>query len=709
MPRSRQCSRHQKSYAKRSCPLRNRINAFLSCMGTRATRLWRMQWLALCMVAICAGLGNTAAAQSETATADSAQQPNADKPEFLLNLREADVRAFIQWVADRTGKNIIVHRNVRGAVTVISKRQINADEAYQLFLAVLQINGFTAIESDDGVRVIPDTDAKTAALPFSADDLKGAQIVMRIVDVEHADVSQLVGALRPLIPASGYIDAHIATNSIIIADSAENLNKLLVLVKMFDKKGQTDVEIVSIVHASANEIVGMLKNVTGAQSGAGGDAGKVSFVVDERSNAILMTGSPVMRQQMRALIARLDIPLEGEGNTQVIYLSYIDAKEIVPILQSVGDSVLRDNKSENKSFSIESSETTNALVISAPPGLLNNLKAVINKLDIRRAQVLVEAIVVQVNNNNGQDLGVAWVTGEAQRSNPNGSVAGVNALDGDDTGRFLAAASGDDDANKAALLVGGSGLTYGYFKDGDLLAALRAVSSRGKTNIMSTPTIVALDNEEASLLVGQNVPFVTGSQTSGASDITNPFQTIQREDVGVTLNITPRINQGDSITLEIEQTTENVSASKGDAQDLVTDKTEVKTSALIRDREVLVIGGLIQNSQVKNRVQVPILGSIPLLGRLFRSDSVDNVRNNLMVFIRPTILKDELHVEGLTADRYAFIREKQLQAAMRKFVIERAPPLLDDFETFAPRSEEQSAAKQASPADRTAPDTEQGS
>ncbi len=267
-------------------------------------------------------------------------------------------------------------------------------------------------------------------------------------------------------------------------------------------------------------------------------------------------------------------------------------------------------------------------------------------------------------------------------------MGAVNVLPGGDNLISAAAIASDgsnSSSNLAAGILSSSGMTFGYLEDGNLLAALRAVGSKNKSNILSTPTIVALDNEEASLLVGQNVPFITGSSTSSGSTTSNPFQTIQRQDVGITLKITPRINQGDSITLEIEQTTENVQEnSTAGASDLITDKTEIKTTVLIRDGQVLVLGGLIREDEVLNRTQVPILGDIPLLGRLFRSSETTRRKNNLMVFIKPIILKDQLQISGLTAQRYAFMREKQMQNALTTYIKAIDKPLLDEFEIFSP-------------------------
>lgn len=621
--------------------------------------------------------------------------------QFTMNMREADIRGFIQWIADRTKRNIIVHRSVRGTVTVISSRAVTADEAYELFLTVLALNGFAAVETDGAIKVIPDAEAKTTDIPFAGNESRRGEIVTSIISLQHTEASDFVQTLKPLIPASAHLAAYNPTNSLIVADTARSLDKINQIIGILDRKeGEIELEIVPILHASAEDIVDILETVVKALDGSpsgGAQNGKnnperLDFAVDKRSNSILITGNKKKRDQIRKLIARLDTPLDGSGNTQVVYLNYIEAEEIVPILQSVGDSMLKEAKTDkSKSFSIESSETNNALVISAPPSLMNNLKSIIDQLDIQRAQVLIEAVLVQVSGDAGDDFGVVWGASEIYADNPDGAVAAVNTptAAADPAGLIAAGlANGDDGITSDELatgLISNSGLTFGYLKDGNLIGALRAISTRNKSNILSTPTIVALDNEEASLLVGQNVPFITGSATSSGSTVTNPFQTVERQDVGIELTVTPRINQGDSVTLEIEQTTENVSENTtGGEVDLITDKAEIKTSALVRDGQVLVLGGLIREDRVTNRTQVPILGSIPFLGKLFRSYSDSKSKNNLMVFIRPIILKDQMQITGLTRQRYAFMREQQLQRALSSFIRYSDQPLLEEYETFSP-------------------------
>ncbi len=667
--------------------------------ATTFQKLASRKALATTLLALGVTLGSTAAtAQEPGLRSDSGASVPTEPDSFSMNMREADIRAFIQWIADRTGKNILVHRSVRGTVTVIASTPVTANQAYELFLTVLQMNGFAAVEIEGGgIKVIPDAEAKTTNTPFDGEAQARGEIVTAVLEIEYSDPATFVQVLRPLVPPTAHLAAYNPTNSLIVADTARGLDRIKELINILDQReAEFDVEIVPVIHASADELIKIIEDVMKAGSPGGGEGGpastEVNLAVDERSNSILLTGNVTKRQQVKNLIKRLDTPLDGNGNTRVVYLNYIEATEIQPILESVGDSLLKETKTEGiKSFTIQSSETNNALIISAPPAVMNSLQSVIRQLDIQRAQVLVEAVVVRITGNIGDDIGLVGVGSDTYDEPLDGSVFGVNNSGNSGASDVfgVVAGAGDDVSTSEALagaLGGAPGFTYGYLEDGNLIAALRAVSSRNKSNIMSTPTVVALDNEEASLLVGQNVPFITGSATSSGSSVTNPFQTIERQDVGVTLNITPRINQGDSITLEIEQTTENVSTtSTAGASDLITDKTEIKTSALIKDGQVLVIGGLMSETETDTRSQIPILGDIPWAGKLFRSSSKRKEKQNLMVFIKPTILKEQLAIAGVTAERYAFMRELQMTRAMATFLDYGNNATLEEFEEFAPQ------------------------
>ena len=593
---------------------------------------------------------------------------------LTMNMRDADIRALIQWVADNTGKNIVVHKDVQGKVNVLSPAPLSPDEAYQVFLSVLQVHGYAAIETPEAVKIIPKNMATRGALPYSgASD--SADMVVSVLKIRNASALQIADLLRPMLSSEAVLSTYAATNTLVIADHASNVESARSLVQQLDKSGDTAIEVVKLQYADAGSILQSLTALLPQSAGNPGSGVNISLSADERSNSVLLAGDPARRRQFRNLIRQLDTAIDG-GNTSVVYLHYVDAAELVPILQSLTQSIQAGQKSgeDQSSISIESSETANALVINAPPSIQNNLRDVIAKLDIRRAQVLIEAVLVEVRGELANDLGVSWIT------DPNKEVIGaVNTL-GD-----LPLASTTPNGSFAA----GRGFTLGYFQDGDIRAALRALSSTQNANILSTPTVVAIDNEEASLLVGQNVPFITGQATGSASTTNNPFTTIERQDIGTSLVVTPRINEGDSITLEIQQKTENIAPSVSVASDIVTNKREILTKALIKDGQVLVLGGLVSDEETEVRNKVPLLGDIPLLGKLFSSTDKSHAKTNFMVFIHPTILKDQQQIAAATQRRYNFMQDLQQQARDKKWRIRPEPgPLMQDFESYAPSTDD---------------------
>jgi general secretion pathway protein D len=608
-----------------------------------------------------------------------------------MNMRDADIRGLIQWIADQTGKNMVVHKDVAGKVTVLSAKPVSREEAYRVFLSVLQVHGYAAIETPEAVKIVPVAIASQSGVPYSGSPT--SDMVVQVFKATNVGATELAQMLKPLVSKDAVINADAGTNLLLIADHAANVAGLQQLVQKMDRSGGSEVELVRLEHANAREVVASLTALfpTQASTGMGGPEGAggtaalaVNFSADERSNSVLLSGDTVKRNQIRRLIRQMDTPLTGTGNTRVVYLQYADAKELVPILKSLSQSVLKDQKDKETSFSIEASETANALVINAPAGLIDTLRDVVTRLDIRRAQVLVEALVVEVSNDVSDDLGVTWLTTNAEDANDSAGFAGVNTLGDLDLGSVVR----DEDTGEIVGVTPGRGITFGYFENGNLQAAIRALRATTKANILSTPTVVAIDNEPASLLVGQNVPFITGQSTGAAASTENPFTTIERKDIGISLEITPRINRGDAITLEIKQKVENIAPSVENASDLITNKREIITKALIKDDQVLVLGGLISDDESEIREKVPILGDLPLIGRLFSGTGKTRRKTNLMVFIHPMILKDEEHVSEVSQARYDFMREQQRRAreepppSTERHPAE--PAVMEEFEVFSP-------------------------
>lgn len=599
-----------------------------------------VRYLLLCLCLSCVAWSHA----EEDAT------PSAENNEVQINMQDTNIRSFIEWIAKATGKNFIIDPRVTGKVTVISNHSMPPEEAYRVFLSVLQVHGFSAIESDSAVKVIPDANAKQAGVPLVEDDLlNDDQQVVRVIRSQHVPATQLVNILRPMVPQVGHLAAYPDSNALIISDRASNINQLLKLVSEIDRAGQFEIDVIPLKFANAKELSGMLSSLVPQASGEG--ATKLNVSVDERTNSVLISGDPSKRQQLRDVLNHLDRPGNLIRDTKVVYLHYLKASEVAQILQNVATSLQKQDKDigiSNAEISIQANDTTNALIISAPPAIMNTIDGVVQRLDIRRAQVLVEAVIVEVSNNKVNELGVQWKTG----SMDDGLVGGFkSSLKGNAIDSFPGSPVKLD-----------AGLSLGFYSNGSLRALVRALSTDDSMNILSTPNLITLDNEEGKIVVGQNVPFVTGNATSASNPSTNPFQTIERQDVGITLKIKPQINEGDSVTLNVYQEISSVSTDTS-AADIVTNKRSIETRVLIKDNMTLVLGGLISDEVRDAGDRVPVLGRVPILGRLFRSDRKEISKKNLMVFIKPTIINDFEHADQLTEGKYNFIRDRQLRYA----------------------------------------------
>ena len=594
----------------------------------------------------------------------SAPPPAAAKADALnppaqnitLNFTEADIRTIIEAVSKYTGLNFIVDPRVKGKVTIISQKPMNADQVYQVFQSVLKVHGFAAIPGKDVIKIVPDVNAKQDAIDTITDlsDLDSDELVTQIIEVKHVNASQLVPILRPLVPQRGHLAAVPLSNVIIISDSANNIQRLAQIIKRIDTATGDEIEIIPLQHASATELVRILGQL-GSADPKSTTGPKV--VADDRTNSLLISGEKSARLNVKALILHLDTPLEFGGNTHVVYLRNAVAKDLVPVLTGVSQSVAKGKKGApaggaSGDIVIQADENTNALVINAPPDVFRSLKGVIAQLDVRRAQVLVEAVIAEVSQEAQRELGVQWAVDGRDGGN---AVGLVNFSLGTP---ITAYANLDSPPNPIGFNVG-----FGDFTGATRIAALiSALAGDSQSNILATPTLVTLDNEEAEIVVGQNVPFVTGSysNTGGGTTPTNPFNTIQREDVGLTLKIKPQINEGDAIRIDVSQEVSSIAPSSA-ASDIITNKRAIKTNVLVDDGQIVVLGGLIQDDLVEAEQKVPGLGDIPLLGWLFRYQRTTKVKTNLMVFLHPTIIKDAKTMLSLTGEKYNFLRTKQLK------------------------------------------------
>ncbi|MCU7959831.1 MAG: type II secretion system secretin GspD [gamma proteobacterium symbiont of Bathyaustriella thionipta] len=565
-------------------------------------------------------------------------------------MKDADIRALISTVADMTGKNFVVDPRVKGKVTVISSQPANKKDLYEIFLSILNVHGFAAVPSGDVIKIMPAQGAKQENVQLLGGDaqLVGDSRVTRIVRVNNINAAQLAPILRPLMPQTAHLAAHADSNTLVISDTAGNANRMVAIIKRIDIQNNQAVEIVRLRYANAKDLVQVLDMLTRTQGGVNPMVAPV-LLADERTNSILLGGNPARRLEMRALITHLDTPVENEGNTEVMYLNYAKASELLEVLTGVGEQQLAKGAKSGKAkdFDIEADEATNALVITAPPDLMRSLKSVVRKLDIRRAQVHIEAIIAEIRHNDGIEFGIEWKTNLA---NPGDGFGGSssNPLPGQVSsglGSFPAAI--------------GQGLSLGYFVGGDLRALLKAAEGNNDANILSTPNLTTLDNEEAAIHVGQNVPFITGQFTNGSTTPDNPFQTIERHDVGIKLTVTPQINEGNTVRMKIKQEVSSV-IPESIGVGLSTNERTIETNVLVDNGQILVLGGLIDETLNEARSSVPFVGDLPLIGELFTSRKTTDVKQNLMIFIQPTIVRDQRTAGVLTQKKYRYIQQVQL-------------------------------------------------
>ena len=590
----------------------------------------------------------------------------AQQPAATINWKDADIRQVVEAVSAVTGKNFILDPRVTGRVTLLSPTPLGPDALYEAFLSILQVHGYVAVDSGDLIKIIPDATARQFPSRMGIEGAAGPDdMATTVVQLRNVGATQLVPILRPLIPQYGHLVAHAGSNMLIISDRAANVARMVNIIHRIDQASDEDIEVVSLQHASAAEIVRIMTALT--QSGRGdGSPVTTSLVADARTNSVLIGGDKNERLRLRTLIAHLDTPLEDGGDTQVRYLRYADAEELSTKLQqhfsgqvqaaAAGQAGTAATAGE---ISVWADTQTNALVVNAPPKMMRSLMQIVDKIDIRRAQVLVEAIIVEVIADKSNELGVTWAVEGSGSNTPiavtnfPGSMSGVVQLG--------SAAAGGGTTDPSSLIEAGITIGVGRLSDSGVsfAAILSALEGNADTNIISTPSIVTTDNEEATLNVGQEVPFVTGSysNTGSVGGAVNPFQTIQREQIGVKLAITPQINEGNSMVLDISQEISSLAQSSSEAVDLITNQRIVETTVIVEDGEILVLGGLLEDVLRESNQSVPILGNIPLLGNLFRSRKTEKVKTNLMIFIRPTILRDTATIATETNQKYNMMRD----------------------------------------------------
>jgi general secretion pathway protein D len=598
------------------------------------------------------------------------------------NYKDADLSQIIQAVSEVTGKNFIIDPRVNAKVTMLSQTPMSPAAFYEAFLAVLQVYGYVAVPAGKVIKIIPNTDARQLPANDLPRDVSATsdEIVTQIITVKNINAAQLVPLLRPLIPQYGHLAAYPAGNMLIISDRASNVNRIARIIERMDESGDEPIEVIQLRNAGASDLVKIVNQLNQGQAAEGGGS-TVKIVADERTNSVLISGERSQRLRIEALIVSLDTPFaKGGGDTQVRYLRYADAEKLADKLKGqatasakAANAGVPQSTPQPGASNVDSSVTiwadvpTNALILTAPPKIMKSLMAVIDKLDIRRAQVQVEAIIVEVDVNKSANVGVQWAL---LGNTSTGTVpVGVTNLPGSSGTSIVdliaAAASGSTSSLSSSSLGTGATLAVGRYSatSGTNFAALiQALRSDGTSNIISTPSVITMNNEEAEVKVTQEIPLITGSYTNttaSTNGTTSPFQTIQREEVGTILKITPHINEGNAVQLKIEQEDSSPGAKLANSADISTNKRSIKTTVLIEDGGVIVLGGLMSDQVSEAEDRVPGLGAIPLIGNLFKSRSGSRLKKNLMVFIRPKILRDDAQTTTVSENAYTDVRQQQ--------------------------------------------------
>ncbi|HKK56428.1 type II secretion system secretin GspD [Marinobacter sp.] len=602
-----------------------------------------------------------------------AQSAQAQEQTWRLNLKDADIRAFVTQVADITGYSFVVDPRVKGKVTVLSSTPMNRHEIYDLFLAVLQVHGFTAIPGEEVIKVVQQVDAKQSAESLDRfPEVPSEQLITRVIQIDNANALEMVPILRPLVAKYGHLAGVAAANALIISDHASNIQRIEQIVRELDSPSKYEVEVIQLNEAWVGDMVELLQELAPGELGRGSGENasrKYSVTADERSNRLILRGDESFREKMRGLILQLDQPSATGGTTKVIRLKHADAANLTEILKGVMGEVVAEaggggggsgagSAGGRTGFSVFADEGLNALVVRGQPSIMQEAEQIIRALDIRRAQVLIEAAIVEISDELGQDLGVQVAVGdESGGSTP---VAGTNF---GNVGRSLGEVLGAILSESILTPVTG-GVTVGAGERNENGISwgilLQALSTSAAANLLSTPSIITLDNQESEIIVGQNVPFRTGESTVTGDGTTNPFTTIERRDIGLTLKVTPTISADGLVRLVVEQSTENIGDSIESASDIITNKREIKTTVLADDGETIVLGGLTTDNLQINKSKVPLLGDIPFIGRLFSSESERRVKRNLLVFLRPQILLGKEESIAATDEKFNQLWEVNL-------------------------------------------------
>ena len=582
-----------------------------------------------------------------------------------LNLKNADIREVVTQISAITGKSFIIDPRVKGNVTVVSNTKMDSDTTYELFLSVLRVHGYAAVPSGNVIRIVQQVLAKQSGNPGDfSDNTSSEELVTQVISVRNTESAELVKILRPLIPQYGHIAGLTSPNALIISDHASNIARLAEIVNRIDVVQSSTTEIVQLKEAWVEDMVALLEQLAPEQIGKGAKGpNKITLVASERTNSIVIKGDPGSISRVVALIKQLDIPANRAGTIQVVRLAHSDAAELAAILKElISQNGKGDKPGQDIATSIQADEALNALVIKADPSTMAELKDIIAKLDVRRLQVLIEAVIVEVTTTFNRKLGTEFSVVDAGSNVPLISTTNTNISNLVNSIATAAAGGATALPSLDSNVVGAGRLS----ETGSNFALLiSALATNNNVDLLSTPSITTMDNEEAKIFVGQNVPFRTGSTTTGSNGTTNPFTTIQRQEVGLTLDVTPHVHDGTLIRLEISQevseVVENQNIGSAGSADLITSTSTIDTTVLADNNEIIILGGLIRNNTTGTENKVPFLGDIPVLGRLFKSTTTGTEKKNLMIFLRPTVLNSVEKVKEVTARKYSGVWEVEIE------------------------------------------------
>lgn len=598
----------------------------------------------------------------------------AEEQTWKVNLKDADIRAFVSQIADITGYSFVIDPRVKGKVTVVSNVSMNKDAIYEMFLSVLGVHDFAAIPGKDVIKIIRVNDAKqTAQNERFMRKVPSEQIVTRVIQVNNARALELVPILRPMVAKYGHLAGVAAANALIISDHLANIQRISKIIDELDSPSKYELEVVQLSEAWVGDMVKLLEELAPGELGASkgkGEANKFSVVADHRSNRLILRGDEAFREKMRELIGKLDQPSSTGGKTKVIRLKHAEAKVLAELLKGlmgdISNESVKGQGQQKTDASVYADESLNALVVRAEPSVIQELEGIVEQLDIRRAQVLIEAAIVEISDDNANALGIQWALYDKGSSIPGvlTNFSNVGLSTAGVLGALISKESSSTGSIDASGLTGvGDGLTMGLGRSSNngvsWGALLQALEGNARANVLSTPKVITMDNQESSIIVGENIPIITGQATSSSSGTNNPFTTIERQDVGVKLIVTPSISEGDLVRLQIEQEISSVKDSTRGA-DITTTKRQIKTNVLADNGEVIVLGGLITDNVVVSESKVPLLGDIPWLGRLFRSEKSSINKQNLVVFLRPTILRNKTDNRAVSVDKFDQLWELNL-------------------------------------------------